>query len=72
MGFPESWPTYYYVVTSVDSDGDESVRTLKIGATVNTAGVDSMRFIGNGCFIDSTGNCSRWRMNWLPGWLWLK
>jgi len=61
--------TYYYVVTAVDGDGDESVQSAALGAGlhvgVNAGGV---RIIGDGCFIDTVkvgpaGKSRPWWMN---------
>ncbi|MGA1844575.1 MAG: DUF2341 domain-containing protein [bacterium] len=41
--------SYSYVVTSVDSDQDESVRS----PAASTAGINALSFGGSGCFIDT-------------------
>ena len=46
--------TYYYVVTSVDADGDESVQSQQISAS--TGMVSSGSSGAGGCFISSTSD----------------
>jgi hypothetical protein len=46
-----SGTTYYYVVTSVDADGDESVHSQE--ASGGTQNANSEASGGGGCFIDS-------------------
>jgi hypothetical protein len=46
--------TYYYAVTAVDGDGDESVQSPAVGAGLNVGvNAGNVRIIGDGCFIDT-------------------
>jgi hypothetical protein len=47
-----SGSTYYYVVTSVDADGDESVQSQEASATVSTSSAGGGGG-GGGCFINT-------------------
>ncbi|MGA1794649.1 MAG: DUF2341 domain-containing protein [bacterium] len=61
--------TYYYVVTAVDGDGDESVQSAALGAGLHVGiNAGNVRIIDNGCFIDTVrdvpaGNRAPWWMN---------
>jgi len=49
----ESGIMYYYVATSVDDDGDESVQAPELSFGVNMGSIENARFIGSGCFINT-------------------
>jgi hypothetical protein len=72
----ESGTTYYYVVSSVDSDGDESVRSQEAsgtpdgGATPGTPGAGnplSSGGGGGGCFISTAAGHFPWGGTRAPG-----
>jgi hypothetical protein len=49
--------TYYYVIKSVDKDGDESPATLEMTVTVGARSIgDSAGGSGGGCFISTMAN----------------
>jgi hypothetical protein len=46
---------YYYVVRSVDKDGDESVQTLQLSALAGIGTGNGAPSTGSGCFISTAG-----------------
>ncbi|MBA7672027.1 hypothetical protein ES703_80198 [subsurface metagenome] len=50
----ESGTTYYYVVISVDSDGDQSVQSSQMSAMIGS-GMESGIALVTGCFISTAG-----------------
>ncbi|HUT71646.1 MAG TPA: C25 family cysteine peptidase [Desulfatiglandales bacterium] len=55
----ESGTTYYYVVRSVDADGDESAQTLQLSALAGIGTGDGAPSTGSGCFISTAGGGSQ-------------
>jgi len=55
----ENGTTYYYVVRAVDSDGDESVQSLQLGALAGIGTGSGTPSTGSGCFI-STATGEMW------------